>query len=262
MNTRTNSRVWLVGLCLLYTISLDAQDQEWKVSSFGIHLQYNTPTEPQVDSAFFQAHLINPRQLDIGNNGIGIVPRRAFEMKSRFQSGVNLSLEKQLKDNTSAQLRLNLNYSSPHGPTLQFRESSTARISQQGLGLNIDYRGVWKKGAVSISAGIGVGGKLYINPNITFISQFDTIGVDTFNFPGGQGQAFRRLIVQVDQDNRLRPRVDFNVYLPFGVAIRLTRRIQLEFDARLSAGAQHIKQIGTFKRPLGGSFQLAYVFLL
>jgi len=264
MNTRTYSRVWLVGLCLLFSVSLHAQEQEWKVSSFGIHLQYNTPTEPQVDSAFVQAHLISPRQLDIGDNGIGILPRRGRGegLRNRFQSGINLSLEKQLKDNTSAQLRLNLNYSSPHGRTLQFDESSTARISQQGVGLNIDYRRVWKKGAVSISAGIGVGGKWYVNPNIMFISEFDTMGVDTFNFPGGQGQAFRRLFIQVDQETNLNQRVDFKVYLPFGVAVRLTKRIQLEFDARLSAGAQYINQIGTFKRPLGGSFQLAYVFLL
>lgn len=265
MNTRTYSKVWLVGLCLLFSISLQAQKQEWKVASFGIHLQYNTPTELQVDSAFVQAHFVNPRQLDLGDNGVEIVPRRGRGdgLKSRFQSGINLSLEKQLKDNTSAQLRLNLNYSSRNGRTLQFQESSTARISQEGLGLNLDYRRVWKKGAVSISAGIGVGGKWYINPNITFITERDTTGLDTFNFNVGAGrQPFQRRIIQVDQETNLRQRLDFNVYLPIGVAIKLTKRIQLEFDARLSASAQYIDQVGTYRRPIGGSFQLAYVFLL
>ncbi|MEM6347741.1 MAG: hypothetical protein AAF927_27885 [Bacteroidota bacterium] len=265
MTTRTSYRIWLASLCLIITTSLHAQKQNWKVSSFGIHLQYQLPTPAGEDRAFIEAHLFedNPQT----NLPDGPVLRSLQENRDRFTSGVNLSMERQLSDNQFAQLRLNVNYSPESYQTFLMPNDAQARINQEGLGFSIDYRRAWKKGVFTFSAGIGAGGKWYINPSLRFVNRLDSTEAANFiaNIQAvGQIQRdnFGLVIFQGSSTGPLRPRIDYNIYLPLGVAVQLHRRIQLELDARITAGAQQIIGSGLYTRPIGGTFQLAYVFLL
>ncbi|MEL7535275.1 MAG: hypothetical protein AAFN10_28520, partial [Bacteroidota bacterium] len=207
------------------------------------------------------------RQINVPQENIpdGPVLRSVQGHRNRFSSGLNLSLERQLSEKQFAQLRLNLNYSPQSNQTLEMPNNARTMISQEGFGFSLDYRRAWKKGIFTVSAGIGAGGKWYIKPSLSFLARMDSAAAAEIiaEFPNNiQIDNFGPVIMQGGGIGPVRARVDYNIYLPFGVAIELTRRIQLELDARLSAGAQQIIGDGLYTRPIGGTFRFAYVFLL
>lgn len=266
------SIIWmacLAVLCLLPKMSLHAQQSEWKVASVGIHLQYRLPNEPSLDRERVIGHLSQEaQQARVPANEVG---RVELPQHVRYRSGLNMRLERQINETQFAQLRVQLDYTSNNDKRLHFGPDDQVLISEQGLGLAVDYRRSFKRGAFHFSAGLGTQGKWYFNPRLTLWEEFSddsvmvqltTGGAFGANNPISPNQVFGVRGLRMSDLGPARARLDYGLYLPLAIAVDLTDRIQVELEGRLNAELYHVIGTGIYPRPLGGSFQLTYVFLL